>query len=108
MPEKIIKQPNHVTKQSVAYVAPTGIRKATREPDVHALCRELNKKLPNQHLLTQHPPDYDEVSPLAKKSIVTANKKTVLVGPPPAFKTPTPPAKQAKVEYKVEYYGGIQ
>jgi hypothetical protein len=106
MPEKIIKQPNHVTKQSVAYVAPTGFKKVTREPDVHALCKELNKNLPNQHLLTQHPRYYED-TPVAKKSIVTANKKTVLVGPPPAFKNPTPSAKQVKIEYTVEYYGSI-
>jgi len=108
MPEKIIKQPNHVTKQSVAYVAPTGFKKVTREPDVHALCRELNKKLPNQHLLTQHAPYYEEDSPVANKSVINANKKTVIVGPPPVFKNPAPPAKQVKFEYKVEYYGGIQ
>jgi len=108
MPEKMIKQPNHVTKQSVAYVAPAGFRKVTREPDVHALCKELNKKLPNQHLLADHPPYHEEDTPSAKKSVINANKKTVLVGPPPAFKNPTPTVKQVKFEYKVEYYGGIQ
>lgn len=110
MPEKLIKQPNHVTKQSVAYVAPSGFKKTTREPDVHALCRELNKKLPNQHLLAQYPPDYEEdAAPVAKKStaVINANKKTVIVGPPPVFKNPAPAAKQVKFEYKVEYFGGI-
>jgi hypothetical protein len=105
MPEKIIKQPNHVTKQSVAYVAPTGIMKTTREPDLHAICRELNKKLPNQYLLTKHTPHIEE--PVAK-NVVIANKKTVVVGAPPAFKNPAPPAKQVKFECKVEYFGGVK
>ena len=109
MPAKQIKLPNRVTAQSTSYAAPGGFKKIMREPDLQKICDDLNKKLPNQRLISlltsreAEEADHPNQSP---NPTIYANKKRTGTAPP-AFKIQFSSAKQAKYEYKVEYFGNI-
>ena len=109
MPAKQIKLPNRVTAQSTSYAAPNGFKKIMREPDLQKICDDLNKKLPNQRLISHILSRETEESPRpsqSSKQSTHANKKTQEPAQS-AFKITVPVAIPTKYECQVEYFGNI-